>query len=321
MKKTIWLKLCIVMMFVIVVGLTACQSAEPEDEEVNDEEAEETAENDSDEPVTFTDKAGEEITIEEEVERIVSVIPSATEIVFAVGAGDQVVGVSEWADYPEEVFEVEETVGDMNLNIEKIVELEPDVVIADLNNAGDLDAMRDVGLNVVTLGSQSLEEVYEDIEMVGNATGQAEEAEEIVSNMQSQVSEVTEQVSDIPDDERRSVWLELDSDLYSGGEGSFLHELLTLAGGENIIADEEGWPQVSEEIVLERDPEVIITTYGYYTDDVVESVLARDNWQSVTAVEQEEVHDIHNDIVTRPGPRLVDGLEEIATILYPEYME
>ncbi|WP_017185838.1 ABC transporter substrate-binding protein [Alkalibacillus haloalkaliphilus] len=315
-KESLWTKLFLVLMVVLAVGLTACQ-----DEGVTNEGTNEPTEESSVESVTLTDKADEEITIEGEVDRIVSVIPSATEIVYAVGAGEQVVGVSEWADYPEEVFEVEETVGDMNLNIEKIVELEPDVVIADLNNADDLEAMRNAGLNVVTLGSQSLEEVYEDIELVGQATGQTEQAGQIVNDMKMQVEEITQAVSEVPEEERKSVWMEVGPELYSGGEGSFLHELITLAGGENIIADQEGWPQVSEEVVIERNPDVIITTYGYYTDDVAESVLQRSGWDSITAVESEEVHDIHNDTVSRPGPRLVDGLEEIASILYPEYVE
>ncbi|GEN46120.1 ABC transporter substrate-binding protein [Alkalibacillus haloalkaliphilus] len=316
-KQSLWTKLFLVLMLVLAVGLAACQQDEGETNESTNEPTEES----TGESVTLTDQAGEEVTIEGEVDRIVSVIPSATEIVYAVGAGDQVVGVSEWADYPEEVFEVEETVGDMNLNIEKIVELEPDVVIADLNNADDLEAMRSAGLNVVTLGSQSLEGVYEDIELVGQATGQTEQAEQIVNEMEMKVEEVTQAVNEVPEEERKSVWMEVGPELYSGGEGSFLHELITLAGGENIIADQEGWPQVSEEVVIERNPDVIITTYGYYTDDVAESVLQRSGWDSITAVENEEVYDIHNDTVSRPGPRLVDGLEEIASILYPDYVE
>ncbi|WP_188207828.1 ABC transporter substrate-binding protein [Alkalibacillus aidingensis] len=335
-NKQVWSKLFLTLLLALAVGLTACQGIEDEEEASNDpnddveqeqqeneeeeEEGEEEEESESPFPVTLTDKSGEEVTIEERPERIVSVIPSATETVFAIGAGDKVVGVSEWANYPEEVFDIE-TVGDMNLNIEKIVELEPDVVIADVNNGESIDALRNVDLDVVVLGAQSLEEVYKDLEIAGKATGQVQNAENVIEEMKADVTEVQEVVSDIPEEERRSVWMEVDTELYSGGQGSFMHEIMTLAGGENIIGDQEGWPQVSEEVILERNPDVIITTYGYYMEDAAEQVLERDNWQSVTAVENEEVYDLHGDIVSRPGPRLTEGLKEVASILYPDRFE
>ncbi|WP_027964835.1 ABC transporter substrate-binding protein [Halalkalibacillus halophilus] len=341
MKNLQWLqRFFLVLMLTLAVGLAACQEDGDQEDSDNQEDVEETEETEdtedteSDEneeseesesaeadsyPVTFTDKSGEEVTIEEAPESIVSVIPSATEGVFAVGAGDQVVGVSEWANYPEEVHDIEK-VGDMNLNIEQIVSLEPDVVIADLDNGESVEALREAGLNVVVLGAQSLEEVYEDLELLGQATGNVEEANDVIENMQAEVEAVEEAVAEVPEDERKSVWMEVGPELYSGGEGSFLDQLITLAGGENIIGDEQGWPQVSEEVIIERDPDVIITTYGATTEDAEEQVLSREQWQGITAIENEEVYDVHTDIVSRSGPRLAEGLRAIAEILYPDYV-
>ncbi|SEQ95486.1 ABC transporter substrate-binding protein [Piscibacillus halophilus] len=329
MQKKIWLWL---LSLVLAVGLAACQGDQSEDEtpeqnedteqqeENGDESSGEETESGEFEEVTLTDKSDTEVTVEEKPEKIVSVIPSATETVFAVGAGEEVVGVSEWANYPEEVNDIEK-VGDQQLNIEKIVSLEPDLVVADLNNADDIEAMRQAGLNVLVLGAQNLEEVYKDIELVGQATGHMDQATEVIEQMKSDVTEVQNAVSDLSEDEKKRVWIEVGPELYSGGEGSFIDELINLAGGVNIIGDQEGWPQVSEEVVLEKDPEVIITTYGYYMDDAVDQVLTRDNWQDVTAVQEEQVYDLHSDVLTRPGPRLTEGLKELAHSIYPDLVE
>lgn len=329
MQKKIWLWL---LSLVLAVGLAACQGDQSEDEtpeqnedteqqeENGDESSGEETESGEFEEVTLTDKSDTEVTVEEKPEKIVSVIPSATETVFAVGAGEEVVGVSEWANYPEEVNDIEK-VGDQQLNIEKIVSLEPNLVVADLNNADDIEAMRQAGLNVLVLGAQNLEEVYKDIELVGQATGHMDQATEVIEQMKSDVTEVQNAVSDLSEDEKKRVWIEVGPELYSGGEGSFIDELINLAGGVNIIGDQEGWPQVSEEVVLEKDPEVIITTYGYYMDDAVDQVLTRDNWQDVTAVQEEQVYDLHSDVLTRPGPRLTEGLKELAHSIYPDLVE
>ncbi|MFC0015140.1 MULTISPECIES: ABC transporter substrate-binding protein [Allobacillus] len=326
MKMGSWKKLLILLVMAFVIALAACQGGDDtsseEDSGVEENEtSEETAEEDGDsESVTLTDKSGEEVTIEEEPERVVTVIPSATEIVYAVGGGDKVVGVDEWSNYPEEVTDIEK-VGDMNLNIEKIVELEPDLVVADLNNGEDIQALRDKGLKVVVLGAQTLEETYEDLRLAGQAVGTEEKATEIVENMQNKIEEIEEKTAELSEDEKKSVWFEIDQELFTAAEGTFMNELLQIAGGKNIMAGEEGWPQVSEEVVIESNPDVIITTYGYYMEDVEEQVLARDSWKDVTAIQNEAVHNIDNDLLSRPGPRLVEGLEQLVNILYPDLME
>ena len=331
MKIEHWKKILFVWMLVLAVGLAACQSGgeeettegeKPEETEQSEENAEESEEDGdaSSDVITLTDKSGEEVTIEEEPERIVTVIPSATETVFAVGGGDKVVGVDEWSNYPEEVTEIEK-IGDMNLNIEKIVELEPDLVIADLNNGDSVQALRDAGLKVVVLGAQNLEETYEDLRLTGEALGTEEEAEQVIEDMQTKINEIEELTSDLSEDEKKTVWFEIDQELYTAAEGTFMDELLDIAGGKNIMEGEEGWPQVSEEVVIEANPDVIITTYGYYMEDVEEQVMARDSWAGVTAVQNEAVLNSENDILSRPGPRLAEGLEQMVTILYPDLME
>lgn len=202
MKMGSWKKFLILLVMAFVIGLAACQGGDDtsnegetqveeneSSEETSEEEAQDDEESAASESVTLTDKSGEEVTIEEEPERVVTVIPSATEIVYAVGGGDKVVGVDEWSNYPEEVTDIEK-VGDMNLNFEKIVELEPDLVVADLNNGDDIQALRDKGLKVIVLGAQTLEETYEDLRLAGQAVGTEEKANETVENMQNRIEEL-----------------------------------------------------------------------------------------------------------------------------------
>lgn len=194
-------------------------------------------------------------------------------------------------------------------------------MVADVNNADDIDAMRNAGLKVLVLGSQNLDEVYKDIQLVGQATGHTDQADEIISNMKQDVEDVQNAVNGLSEDEKKRVWVEVGPELFSGGEGSFINELINLAGGRNIISDQEGWPQVSEEVILEKDPEFIFTTYGYYVDNAVTKVMKRENWQDVTAIKKEQVYDMHGDLLTRPGPRLTEGLKELAKTLYPDLMK
>ncbi|MBU6081685.1 ABC transporter substrate-binding protein [Allobacillus halotolerans] len=333
MKMGSWKKFLILLVMAFVIGLAACQGGDDtsnegetqveeneSSEETSEEEAQDDEESAASESVTLTDKSGEEVTIEEEPERVVTVIPSATEIVYAVGGGDKVVGVDEWSNYPEEVTDIEK-VGDMNLNFEKIVELEPDLVVADLNNGDDIQALRDKGLKVIVLGAQTLEETYEDLRLAGQAVGTEEKANETVENMQNRIEEIEKKTAELSEDEKKSVWFEIDQELFTAAENTFMNELLQIAGGKNIMAGEEGWPQVNEEVVIEANPDVIITTYGYYMEDVEEQVLARENWKDVTAIQNEEVHNIDNDLLSRPGPRLIEGLEQLVNILYPDLME
>lgn len=326
MKQIKSLFLLFLMTFSLI-GLAACgddessseqeQTDDPRQEEHAAEEDSQT-EKEADFPVTLTDDSGTEMTIEKKPERIVSVIPSSTEIAFALGLGDQIVGVSDHDNYPEEVKNIEK-IGGLELNFEKIVSLEPDLVLANTANGEAIQQMRDLGLNVLVLGAQNLEGTFENILLTGKATGTSEKAEEVVNQMKAERDEVINLVSEIPEEERKTVWIEVGQDLFSVGSGTFLNELVELAGGKNIMDDQEGWPQVSEEEVLERDPEVILLTYGNYMEgDPVEAVKNRENWQSVTAVQEGQIYSLDGDIVTRPGPRITQGLQEIARSLYPE---
>ena len=320
MKKLVQFLMLAMFMFVLAACSDGEESTEKKDTNEETTEQTESKETETSFPVTVTDDSGEEVVLEKAPERIISVIPSATEIIFALGLGDKVVGVTENDNYPEEVLEIEK-VGAFELNIEKIVSLEPDLVVADVLNGEAVEQLRNKGVKVLVVGASSVEETYEDIVLVGKATGTTEKAEGLVQEMKVHQAEIEQIVSEIPEEERKTVWIEIGEELFTAANDTFLNELVTLAGGENIMIDQEGWPQVSEEEVIEKNPDVILLTYGSYVENAIDKVLERDSWQDITAIKEKQVYSLDSDMTERTGPRIIEGLESIAAFLYPEYFE
>lgn len=319
MKK---LSLFLLSLLLFVGVLVGCGSNA--DEEGQDQNNEQTEQQEQVEqlsfPVTITDATGEEVVIEKEPERIISLIPSNTEISFELGLGDKIVGVTENDDYPEEVLEIEK-VGDYDVNVEKVISLKPDLVLAHEilgdNFANVREQLQNSGITVLVVpDAASFAETYETIEMIGKATGTLEEAEKVVAEMKETVESFKEKAANVT--EKKSVLFEIDPTPFVAGSNTFLQEILDMINGENVVGDMEGWPQVDQELLIERNPDVIITTYGDYIDGAVDQVKARDGWQDVNAVKNNEVYDINSDLVTVPGPRLVEGVEEVAKAVYPE---
>ncbi|OYD07499.1 ABC transporter substrate-binding protein [Paludifilum halophilum] len=265
-------------------------------------------------PVEIKDDTGIEVTVKEEPKRIVSLIPSMTEIVYALDRGDRVVGVTTNDDYPKEVEKVEK-VGDMKVNAEKVVSLEPDLVLASPMNGEDtIEKLRDLGLTVIAFEPQNLKAVYEKIRQVGKAIHAEEEAEKTVKEMKEEQKLAEKIASQVPEDEQVKVWLEVSPDLHTGGDGTFMDQLITMAGGENVAGKEKDWVQVSEEKVVQWNPDVILFTHGDR-----ESIQSRSGWNKVNALKEERVEALDTNRVSRPGPRITQGLLNISKALYPDH--
>ncbi|ARK30246.1 ABC transporter substrate-binding protein [Halalkalibacter krulwichiae] len=275
-------------------------------------------------PITVTDALGDEVTIESQPQRIVSLVPSVTETVFAVGAGEKVVGRSDWDNYPEEVLEIE-SIGGMEFDVEKIISLSPDVVLAHESGVGSgeegLNQIRNANIPVVVVpNSNSLADVYEAIEFIGAVTGYQDESSTIVSEMQTAFAAIEDKASAISEDERKRVWVEIGPapEIYTTGSGTFMDEMLSLINAVNVAGDEEGWPMFTEEEAVAFNPDVILLTYGHYFENATESVLSRAAWADIPAVANNEIYEVVSDEVERPGPRLTKGVEQIAKAVYPE---
>ena len=154
--------------------------------------------------------------------------------------------------------------------------------------------------------------------MIATATGTSEKGQEIITKMKNEVADIQKKASVIK--EKKKVWIEVSSspDLYTAGSNTFMGDMLEIIQAENIAADQEGWITISEEQVIERNPDVIITTYGYYIDNPEEQIYGRKAWSEVQAVKDKQIYDVNNDTVSRPGPRLTEGLQILAEKIYPE---
>ena len=266
--------------------------------------------------VTVIDDLGKSLTFVKPPERIVSIAPSVTEILFAIGAGNRVVGVSDFTTYPPEAAKLP-AVGGMPLNYEKVVSLKPDLVIgADTTSADDISKMTSLGLKVLVINKTDLEGIFGDIELIGKAAGVQSAAADLASSMRKDLAALKTEIAAAKTKPR--VFVELDETLYTVGPGSFIQPLIELAGGANIAADaKSAYPQFSVEQVIARDPEIILladAAYGMTSD----TVRARQGWDKIAAVKNNAVFPVDSDTISRPGPRIVKALRQMASLIHPE---
>lgn len=270
-------------------------------------------------PMTATDMAGREVTIPAEPQRIVSLAPHITEILYALGLEDRVVGVTQFCNYPPEAAEKPQVGGFSDVSIEKVVEQNPDLIlVASIHMAQVLPELEKLGLPVLVMDAHDLPGVLDQIRLVGKITGQDEAAEALTAQMQARADAVAKAVEGRP---RPRVYWELDPTFWTAGPGSFVQDLIERAGGENIAADVEmAWVQLSAETIIARDPEVIFLADHPY-GETKESVMARSGWEKISAVVNGRIVELtqeQGDMVSRPGPRVVDALELIAKALHPD---
>lgn len=270
-------------------------------------------------PFTFTDDTGEEVEITEQPERIVSVIPSLTETIFSLGMEENVVGVSDYANFPKEVNDKEQVGGVIDFNVEKVVSLQPDLVIGE-DRTGMAEErykqLREAGIAVVILPpSDSFEEVYEVMNTLSQIVGAEKRAEQIINDMKNKVKEIENKVQEKATKDK-TVLVEIDPELWTVGRGTFTHEMLDILGVTNAAYEIEGAAQISEEEAVHMNPDIIIMTYD--VDEPLKTVAKRSTWEDITAVKEKQVFSVESDIVSRPGPRLVEGLEEFARVIHPD---
>ncbi len=274
-------------------------------------------------PQALIDSAGNEITLPSEIKRIVSLAPSATESLFAIGAGDLVVGVDEFSNYPPEVAGIE-TIGSLTPDIERVVALAPDLVVAAfITSPDDIEQISAAGIPVWVADSKDVRGVADAIRGLGAAVGHADEAEQVASEIEAQIDSVVDTVSQATS--RPRVFHEIDATdptkPFTVGPGNFVNDLLTLAGGENVFGDAPSpYPQVGFEDVLARDPEAIVLADAPF-GTTAESVRSRTGWESLTAVKDGRLLEVTlelSDQMSRPGPRIGQALKAMARFLHPD---
>lgn len=271
-------------------------------------------------PLVMTDGLGRTVTLAQPAQRVVSLAPSNTEILYAVGAGSQVVGRDNFSNYPPEALELPGLGDFMGFSIEQIVALNPDLVLlAEIHPPELVKSLEDTGLTVYYLKNPlTMEEMYSMLITVGELTGHKTQAQELVTQLSLRVAAVQQKLANI--EELKTVFYEIDgtdpSKPWTTGSGTFIDTLLEMAKAENVgRAMDSQYGQMSIEALLAADPDFILlgdANFGV----TPEQVAARPGWGELTAVKEGRVLPFNDDLASRPGPRLVDGLEELARLLH-----
>ncbi|WP_339276713.1 ABC transporter substrate-binding protein [Paenibacillus sp. FSL W8-0426] len=274
-------------------------------------------------PLTVTDATGESFTFEKAPTKIVSVSPAETESLFALGLDEQIVGVSDFDDYPEAATTKPKMGGVSKPNEESIIAADADLVVTGISMSEEaVKKLRDLGITIFKTDPKSVDDVINNIETFGKITDRQAEAQKLAAQMKQDVADVTEAVKSVKPEDKKKVYVEF-SPGWTVGKGEFMDEIITLSGATNVASDMTGWNEINEENIIAANPDVIL-----YADDVVEDsktldqiIKARSGWDQITAVKNDQVIGLDANLLTRPGPRVTQGLKEVAKAVYPDLFQ
>ncbi|MDR0435154.1 MAG: helical backbone metal receptor [Propionibacteriaceae bacterium] len=299
-----------------VTAFTACAAADPD---TSDSTPPSTS-------ITVTDQAGRSVTLSKPAESIVGLTASDIEIIYALGAGAGVVGRGEYCNYPAEVLDVPAVQSGNETNIEQIIALKPDIVFMNTmaQTEEQTNKLAEAGIAVFVTNADTIDETYESITLIGKLLGKDSEAAAIVAGMQAtfaKLSAAAQGAVAANDGTRQSIYFEvspLEYGLWAAGANTFMDEVATLLQLDNVFSDVTGWAAVSQEQVLERKPDIILTVGMYFGDGPtpIESILQRPGWEVVPAVANQAILNLTADELSRPGPRLALGAQELYDFVY-----
>jgi len=266
-------------------------------------------------PLILTDSTGTEVVFEQAPERVVTIAPSETEVMFAIGAGSKVVGVDQYSDYPEEAKSIDK-VGDMNTNTEALLALKPDIVFAHSGmQAKVIEELRKLNVKVFASDPKNLEQVIEKIETVGSIMNVQESAAQVTGTMKDEMKQVTDALQGVAP---KKVYMEF-SPGWTVGSGEYMDEILTLAGGDNVSKEQSGWFEVDPEKVIKENPEVIIYAKNdAYELGILQAIQERPGFEQIDAVKNDRLFAVDDNSISRVGPRLTKVLYDMAKAIHPD---
>jgi iron complex transport system substrate-binding protein len=275
-------------------------------------------------PLTVTDDEGTAVEIAAEPDRIVSLTPANTETLFALGAGDRVVATDDGSDYPEEAIALPDVATFSTVDVEKVVALEPDLVVAGglgFTPAEAITRLRGLDVPVLVLYASSVAGVYEDIELIGTATGTSEAATTLTADMRAEIDAISAAAAGAGT--RPRVLYEVGYDdttgaIYAPADASFVAEMVTLAGAETITTGDANTYEISLETLISKDPQIIVLGTNPFYAPTPEAVAKRSGWDAMTAVRNGDVRPVRDIEITRPGPRLPLGLRNLVGAIWPD---
>jgi iron complex transport system substrate-binding protein len=274
-------------------------------------------------PITVTDDLGRKVTINKLPQKIVSLAPSNTEILFALGLEDRIVGVTDYCDYPDAAKLKPRVAGYSNPNTEKLVSLQPDLVLAEsVHEKTVLPALEKLGLTVFVSSAKSIDAVLHDIAMTGQISSKNETATELVNKLNSRIKAVSSKTDNLPSEKRpRVLHVVWHQPIWTMGSETFIDDLIHTAGGINIYTKDFTKSRiVSLESVVIKNPQIIIVSGMGTTGDLIyNSIKTEERLKSTDAMINNRIFKISDsNLVERPGPRIADGLDELAKLIHPE---
>jgi iron complex transport system substrate-binding protein len=275
-----------------------------------------------DRPASLTDDMGRNISLTSTPQRIISHVPSITEMLYALGLGEKIVGVDDYSNYPPEAKNKPRVGNYWEPSIEIIISLNPDIVLTD-GHSENIKQLDSLGIQYVVIDPKNIDGIFKDLDLIGKIAGKEKEAGRLVDSMKSQISTVLTEVKNVPP---VSVFYVLDArtDLnnpWTAGPGSFIDSLITMAGGENIAAAaNSAYAQFSIEAVIAADPQVIILPFNTGTDVTESDLKASPIWSNLTAVKKSRIFSFNADLAN-PVPRITQGLEDMTRIIHPELFQ
>lgn len=270
--------------------------------------------------VTVTDMKGREITLEGPAQRVVALTASDCEILYAIGAGDALVGRGKYCDYPAQVLDVPAVESGATTNMEEIIALDPDVLLmSDMAQTDEQIAqMEAAGIHVVVSETTDIQGVYTAVEMIGALMGREDNAAQVIQNMKDTFDQIREQSAG---DGSQTIYFEvspLQYGLWAAGSNTFMDEIAGMMGLTNCFADVDGWGEISEEQVIQRNPDIIVTVTMYFGEgpSPEEEILSRTGWEDVTAVKNSAILNLRDNELSRPAPRLAEGAQMLFDFVY-----
>jgi len=267
---------------------------------------------------TVIDDYGRVVTAPKNPQRIISLAPGCTEIIFAVGLGTRVIGVDDYSNYPEAAKNITKIGSYLNPNLEVIVSLEPDLILAsDMTSKEYITSLEEKKLTVFVLAPKAIQGIIRDVRLVGIIGNKTREADNLTNSLEQRINAITSKTSN-SSLYRPKVYVEYYS-YWTYGPGSFGNDLISMAGGKNISATTAtAYSEITNEFVVASDPELIVFTVGLHTSTTIKDIKSRTGWDKVGAVQNNKIYTIDDDIISRAGPRIVDALEQLAKLIHPD---
>ena len=248
--------------------------------------------------------------------RIISLIPSNTEILYELGLGDHVVGVSTVDDYPKEVRHKTQFDA-MKLNKEALIKAQPDLILAHESQKASqekvLKSLENSGIKVVYVkDAQSLDEMYQSFEQIGQATNKEKEAQTLVKETKTNVEKVVNKAKSRKEQPKVFIEIASEPEIYTVGKQTFMNDMLTKLKAKNVFDDQKGWPTVSKEDIIKKNPDVMLTTSGISSKEYQSLVQQRSGFEDINAVKKQRVEALNDDLLSRPGPRIDEAMEKLS---------